>query len=172
MEELRGKGVDTIVYYYVNCIGHKGWFHPPDSSCEPHQIKYLFWVENHEYLMQQFDECTDHKKAKTTFPFTAFIKRSYNKMRFASMLYPRYYTIIKRKKVYSEVVRDHSCHHMFEIYNGKKKLSEDIDEFALDTKYVEDKYYNLNYNRNQKSILNKLKIATETAIAKYNSSNL
>jgi len=98
-----------------------------------------------------------------------------------SLLKSRYYQIQKDKIKYPEYRKrvngkigiyysyiDHSCHNIFEIHTINRILKKDIDDYALETKYNEEKHLNRNYYSNEKSILNKLKIVVEHEVDVYN----
>ncbi|MEP6612085.1 MAG: hypothetical protein ABJA76_09385, partial [Mucilaginibacter sp.] len=71
------------------------------------------------------------------------------------------------KQVKLTTMVDHSCHNIFEFYTNDKELKKDIDDFALETQYIDKKYVNLNYQSNKKSILIKLKGIVEREVAVY-----
>lgn len=168
IQELRGNKIDTIVCYYVNCIGAEVHVLSSDTSCTAYDIKYLLWAEQGKYFMQRFDECSDHLSIPIEPSFFHFLKKNFIKIKKLKIHYPEYDVIEKHKKKTYFTFVDHSCHTIFEIHVGEKLVKQDIDDFALETKYVEGKYLNKNFYPNKKSVLNELKFIAEQAVNSYN----
>lgn len=164
--ELRSQGIYTILCYYVDCVGY---FHPfnPDS-CTSFTTKYLFWTKNNLSFLQCFDECRDYKPARIGLNLFSLIKSRYPQIQKAKIKYPAYYGMVNGKRVKLTTMVDHSCHNIFKFYKNNKEIEKDIDDFALETKYIEKKYINLNYQSNKKSVLIRLKDIVEREINVYN----
>jgi len=167
IQELRDKKTDTIVCYYIDCVGAMPRLEIPDS-CTSSKTKYLLWRSNSKSFIQKFDECNTYKANPMSSTFFNLIKLNFNGIKKEKIKYPAYDEIIKGKKLELSTLIDHSCHNIFEINIKGKITSKDIDDFALETKLVDDKYINKYYNRNQKSILNKLKKIVEAEVSTYN----
>jgi hypothetical protein len=162
IQELRNKKIDTIVCYYIDCIGALPRLEIPDS-CTSSKTKYLLWRSNSKSFIQKFDECNVYKAISINSAFFSLLKHNYKQFK-----YPEFYEIVNGKKILSNIWQDHSCHTMFEIDIKGIILIKDIDAFALDTKYVDDKYLNINYMQNQQSLLKKLKKIAEADVIAYN----
>ncbi|MEO6980721.1 MAG: hypothetical protein ABI113_20170 [Mucilaginibacter sp.] len=163
--QLRRERVKTILCYYVDCVGYMHGFNP--DSCTSFQPEYLFWTNNNLSFIQRFDECTDYKPMNIRPALYNLIKSNYKQIQKAKIEYPVYYGIVDGKQVKLTTMVDHSCHNIFEFYTNDKELKKDIDDFALETQYIDKKYVNLNYQSNKKSILIKLKGIVEREVAVY-----
>jgi hypothetical protein len=166
IQELRDKKTDTIICYYVDCIG--SIYIIKKDSCSTYRAKYLLWANNGQYLIQRFDDCSDYKPLVLGSSFFRILNHYYNKIEHDKLEYPKYTIWIEGKKQTYYTMIDHSCHTIFEIVIGNKVLKKDLDEYALETKYIDGKYLNLNYSRNKQSYLNKLKIIVEKKVSIYN----
>jgi hypothetical protein len=168
INELHKNGIDTIICYYVDCVGSVHTVEGNDTSCHAFDVKYLLWSDKRKYLIQRFDECADHLPLIIKPTFFYFLKTNLTEIKAEQLKYPEY-DIVEggEKKTYSTSV-DHSCHSTFEICIGKTRINKDIDAYALETKFVDDKYLNKNFYANKKSVLNKLKVITERVVDDYN----
>lgn len=157
IEQLQNKKIDTIVCYHVFCNGGMPRVVLPDS-CIADNIVYLIWSENNKSFLQRFDECKSHNAGLINPHFIKLIRSNYVRIKKEKLKMPEYRIKVNGKFVtYSESV-DHFCNTIFEIFTGKKILTKYLNHFDLDTKYDDDnKHHNINYVRNQKSLLNKLK---------------
>jgi hypothetical protein len=164
IKDLHQNKIDTIICYYVNCIGSIH-FHTP-NNCKPYDVKYLIWRDKGLSFMQRFDECNNHEPIEINNQFLNVIQHNYFIIQKEQIKYPEYIFIANGKREINTTLIGHSCHTIFEIYTGNKTLRKDIDAFVLDTKLVDDKYLNRNYTYNQKTILNKLKTTIEAEIKK------
>ena len=167
INELKRDKTDTIICYYVDCVGSLH-LKPPDS-CLAFDVKYLFFGGHGKHYMQRFDECKEHSVSDLNKDVFALLNNNYPKIKIAKIRYPQFTMKEKGKlkKSYYLMV-DHSCHHILEIYIGDNILKKDIDDFALETKYDEEKHLNRNFYPNKKSILNKLKMQVEHDVEMYN----
>jgi hypothetical protein len=169
IQELRKNNVDTIICYGVDCIGSLKPRRP--DTCLAYDIKYLLWSDNGKHYMQRFDECKNYDMSDLSKNVFDLLKNGYSRVKSDELKYPEYTINEKGKlKTYTSIV-DHSCHFMLEIYAKDNVLKKDIDAYALETKYIVDgykKYKNRNYNANQQSILNRLKILIQQSINDYN----
>lgn len=167
--ELRKAGVDTIILYHSYCIG--GALMAIDSAdaakCHPNNEKYLFWADKGINYVQRFDECYNYNtiKDKSTlviqlikFHFLSLKKERIKPVKFRQMYKGKMQTLITSI--------DHSCYADIDFYIGKK-VSKFINDFALDTKFVDDKKNqpNINYSYNQHTYLKQLKDMVEKEIA-------
>jgi hypothetical protein len=139
----------------------------PDT-CISDDIKYLFWINNNQCFIQRFDECAEHKPANIARHLFDLLKYNYGKISRDTIKAPEYDEIVKGKTITYTVIRDHSCHTMFEINIGTKSLRKDIDSFDIETKYIDEKYLNKNYLHNRNTALYKLKILAESEVSRYN----
>jgi hypothetical protein len=163
--ELRSKKVNLLVCYYVNCVGYVKIYHP--DSCNTALVKYLLWKAGTKAYLQRFDNCVDYKPNQIPPDLVNTIIKNLNTIKNASL----YVGVVDGKKTILTVMRDHSCHYMFEIHTPTGTIIKDIDDFALDTKELDDysgnikdeprKRHNDNYEKNQLSILVKLKNMAE-----------
>ena len=154
--ELKSKGVDSVLCYYVNCIGNTIRESDTPTKCYTDTIKYLFWIYKNQSFAQKFDNCNIHQEVSINLSIFNLICHNLAKIKSAKIKYPEYDEIIKGKKVTLNVFRNHSCHSIFEINIKKELIQKDVDDFALLTKYVDGKHMNKNYSYNQNSILRKL----------------
>ena len=166
INELEKDKVDTIIRYYVDCIGSMH-LRPPDS-CLAYDIKYLFWRQNGKHYMQRFDECKEHSMFEINQDIFALLRNNYSEIKIAKIKYPEFKVKEKGKLKTFYFSIDHSCHNIFEIHIGNKIINKDIDDDALETKYVDEKELNRNFYSNKKSILNKLKTVVEHDVDIYN----
>nr|WP_067056517.1 hypothetical protein [Mucilaginibacter sp. L294] len=162
--ELKNEKVDPIICYYVDCVGYVKRYYP--DSCNTSLVKYLFWKIDTTAYIQHFDNCNDYEMRQVSSQLINTILKNPNTIKKAHLEYPQYVEIVNGKKHLLSVMRDHSCHYMFEIHTSTGVILKDIDDFALDTKYIDNKYPNLNYNKNQESILTTLKTISQQLISK------
>jgi hypothetical protein len=166
ISELKQNSVDTIICYYENCVGEKSYSY---DSCEKRETKYLFWVKGGKYYKQLFDKCNSYpinEIKESTFLKTALsqvdrIEKSeikpvahYNKDKNG---------IIDKNK-YDVVDVDHTCFTNFEFHIKLKTFQKSINHFDLETKMLDDRTPNDNYETNQNSILKTLKELIEKEI--------
>ena len=166
INQLNKGKIDTIICYYVDCVGSEHAM-PPDS-CLAFDIKYLLWSKNGKYYIQRFDECKEYSSAVTgSFSFK-LLENHYSEIQKSKLKYPKYKMRVNGKLDVYYTYIDHSCHNIIEIHTNDKILRKDIDDYALETKYDDEKHLNRNFDSNQKSILNKLKIVIERDVDVYN----
>jgi hypothetical protein len=163
---LHDKKVDTIIYYHVECTGGMIRMRFRDS-CVAYDIKYLLWIDSNKYFIQKFAECFEYEPSNISSSFFDLIRHNYLKIKSSKIQNPRFTEIIKGKAVNETSFIDHTCHNIFEMQIGNRNLTKKIDDYNLETKYV-DGHFNKNYYRNKKSILNKLKMMLEKEAALYN----
>jgi hypothetical protein len=166
IQELHNENTDTIIYYHVECTGGMVQMHFRDS-CIAYDKKYLLWIKGNKCFIQKFDECFEYKPASIGSSFFDLIRRNYYKIKNGKLKNPRTTEIIKGKAVDRFWFIDHTCYNIFEIYTGKNILIKKVNDYDLDTKYV-DGHSNKNYYPNKKSLLNKLKIVIEKEVVSYN----
>lgn len=169
IKELRNSKVDTIICYYITCYGSIRI--TPDTGCTLDDIKYLLWVKNNNSFIQRFDECNNYSFTNISNELKGYIFSNHVKMKNEKILYPEYDIIVKGKKETYTTLIDHSCHNFVEIYTGTKKFTKDIDDYALETKYVDGKHLNKNYARNRKTTLFNLITLLEKVTKSYDSEN-
>ncbi len=166
IQELRNDRVDTIICYYINCIGSE--ISIKNDSCVAYAIKYLLWSNHGNHYIQRFDECKEHGVSETSKTVFLLLKNNYSEIKIRKIKYPKFtFKENGKPKTYYSFI-DHSCHNIFEIHAGNEILKKDIDDFALETKYDEKKHVNKRFYSNKKSILNKLKILVEYDVSAYN----
>ena len=163
--ELKGRKIDTIISYHIDCIGRMFLFRP--DSCAAQPVKYLLWRDHGQYFVERFDPCKDYNPILASAHLTLFLQNNFFKIEESKIQYPKLKHIIKGKVIYDYVFIDHSCHYIFEFDINNKLFTKNIDDFALETKYYE-RHLNVNYAKNQSSLLNKLKIMMEKEVADYN----
>jgi hypothetical protein len=131
-------------------------------------IKYLLWSNHGKHYIQRFDECKEYQSATISSLFFSLLKSHYYEIQKDKIKYPEYRKRVNNKMgtYYSYI--DHSCHNIFEIHTSNGILKKDIDDYALETKYDEEKHLNRNFYSNRKSILNKLKKVVEHDVGVYN----
>lgn len=166
MSELKRDRTDTIISYYVDCVDYVHAMQP--DSCSAFDIKYLLWGKNGKHYIQRFDECKEYPSAPTSLFFFKLLRSHYSEIQKAKLKYPKYKIRVNGKLGVYYTYIDHSCHNIFEIHTNDKILKKDIDDYALETKYDDEKHLNWNFNSNQKSILNTLKIVVEHDVNIYN----
>jgi hypothetical protein len=166
IQDLHNKKADTTIYYHVECIGGMAHF-PLRNLCIAYDVKYLLWIDSNKYFIQKFDECFEYKPANISSSFFDLIRHNFYKIKNGEIKNPRFTATIYGKAVETSSFIDHTCRNIFEIYTGDNILIKRIDDYDLDTKYVEG-HFNKNYYPNKKSILNKLKIAVEKEVNLYN----
>jgi hypothetical protein len=101
--------------------------------------------------------------------FFKVLKNNFAKIEKENLRYPEYSVVVKGKKRFLGTIIDHSCHTIIEIHVPDKLIEKNIDDFALETKYVEG-HPNKNYYPNQKSSLNLLKNIIERDVNIYDTS--
>ncbi|MCR8561002.1 hypothetical protein KXD93_25315 [Mucilaginibacter sp. BJC16-A38] len=169
IKELQEEKTGTIVCYYIYCIGNMLRPYAPDT-CISSQIKYLLWLKGNVSLIQKFDECSIYSSVIIPPSFLMLLKNN-SKTIEKSKIKPFGITdIVNGKKKRSTMFIDHSCHYVFEIYDGRKLIKKEINDFDLEKKSDYDKHLNRNYYKNQKSILNKLRLLVEQDVAAYEKS--
>ena len=166
IQELRNNKVDTIVCYYINCIGSR--LRLASDSCVAYDIKYLLWSDHGNHYIQRFDECKEYQSATASLLSFGLLKWHYSEIQRGGIKYPEYKIRVNGKLGIYHSFIDHSCHNIFEIHTNNKIVKKDIDDYALETKYDEEKHLNRNFYLNKKSILNKLKLAIEHDVDMYN----
>ncbi|RYG00550.1 MAG: hypothetical protein EOO07_35305 [Chitinophagaceae bacterium] len=139
--ELKSSGIDTIVYYHIKCVGYKSV-----DTCD-RGVAYLVWKKENESYIQAFDKCNTDKSQKINPGFMGFLTENVTKIRLDSVYYPQYETLENGKKHEFTTFIDHSCIYSFDIYAGKLFFKKTIDDYALETKYVNEKYLNKNFDR-------------------------
>lgn len=162
IDTLKNKGIDSILCYYVDCVGSIYSFND-QVKCHT-ETKYLFWIYKNQSFVQRFDNCNQHKEISINSSVFNLISHNLTKIKSSKLKYPEYDTIIKGKKTTVGEGLDHSCHSIFEIHIKKKLIQKDLDEYALSTKYIDEKHINKNYSYNQNSILKKLNDLIELEI--------
>ncbi|HWZ02754.1 MAG TPA: hypothetical protein VNX40_04030 [Mucilaginibacter sp.] len=166
IQVLHDKKIDTLVYYHVECTGYMTGPVSPDS-CFAYDVKYLLWIDNQKYFIQRFDECFKYEPSNITSSFFDVVRHNFFRIKNNEIRNPQFTEVIKGKKVDLESFVDHSCINIFEIHIGSQSLTKKIDQYDLETKYV-DGHLNKNYYTNKKSILIKLKMIAEKEVAFYN----
>lgn len=166
IHQLQAQKIDTIVCYYVECIGGIYPYYP--DSCVAHEKNYLIWMEKDKCFIQRFDECEDHEAKLISPQFLTRIRKNFSKVKNQKLKMPQYTEMVKGKPVTYDVTIDHSCISFFDIYIGEKVLEKKIDDFDLETKYIDSKHFNKNYYRNQRSLLNRLKTIIEKDVKNIN----
>jgi hypothetical protein len=165
IKELKTRKIDTILNYCVYCNGRPPRFVVNDS-CYAYDIKYLFWIDHGKCFMQRFDECKNHQEKQTKTSLRNLIHNRYKGLFEAQIKKPKYIKLIEGKKMSYTIVYDHSCYSIFQFIIGDNILKKEFDNFDLDSKY-DNKHLNLNYDYNQKSILNTLRAIVENDIKNY-----
>lgn len=168
--ELKTQGIKLPVSYYVDCVGYRKVYDPADP-CTIFNIRYLFWKSVDGYYAQRFDNCYKYEPIKTDEKLVDIIADNLSKIKRAKLENPKYAYVSEGKERSGMVLIDHSCHHMFEIFKSNGIVVKDIDDFDLETKVIdisEGKYPNLNYEKNQRSILARLKEMAEVITDQVN----
>jgi len=152
--QLRAQGADTIVCYYTdysNCAGATTVYNA--DTCIAYQPKYLIWKTAGQSYIQRFDECNTYAEGPVSSTFISTLSQNYKKVQKATLKPVQYVQIIKKRKFYTDVAVDYSCHTKLEVYTPSGVLVKDIDTFAADTKTYDGKNKNIYYKANQSSIL-------------------
>lgn len=166
IQQLKHENINTIVCYYVKCTGLPSF--ADDDSCTSDKIVYVFWENKSKYFIQQFDNCKTHNAINTSPSFLQLIKTHINTILKEKILLPEIIERVNGKSVKYEVVRDHTCRTNFYIYlNGNHHIVW-LDNFDVETKYLDDGHLNINYYHNQKTFLNKLKLIAEKGVSVLN----
>ncbi len=162
IQELRSKKIDTTVSYYSD---RGNWPMPVVvDSCRAQDIKYLCWADNNHSYIQRFDECKEFAPVIMTPSFFKLLRQNYSKIVKEKIKGPEYVSIVKGKKVMSRIVESDGSYAILEIRVAAKTIHKEIDDFAMQTKYVTGKHLNRNYATNQSSSLNRLRILIEKEI--------
>jgi hypothetical protein len=160
--ELRKTGVDTTVSYYTYCVGSvQVYYEPTDSTCKANNTRYLLWSKGAQSFIQRFDECKQHSAVPISSSLMVMIKGNYPKLIKEKILPPKYTYMEKGKRVAVTTSRDHSCHTVFRVYAGTTSIQKDIDDYDLESIYLDGKHKNVNYLHNQRSLQNRLKVHIE-----------
>ncbi|RFZ92584.1 hypothetical protein D0C36_14290 [Mucilaginibacter conchicola] len=174
--ELKKNGVTIQVQYYVDCVGYFQTFKP--GSCNIFDIRYLFWKSKGINFAQRFDNCHTYKPVEIKENLIDKIADNLSEIKKAEIKYPQYVIVGERKNDTISLMVDHSCHYIFNIFTGNEKIDKDIDDYALETKELNDysgnaknepqKRHNDNYEINQRSILVELKNMAEKITDRIN----
>ena len=135
-----------------------------DDSCRAQDIKYLFWTDNNHSYMQRFDECKKFDSIIITPSFSKLLRQNYSKIVKEKIKGPEYIAIVKGKRVLSGMDESDGSYAILEIHVGDNAIHKEIDDFAMQTKYVTGKHLNRNYATNQSSSLNRLRVLIEKEI--------
>lgn len=152
---LKSNGIDTVLCSYVNCIGFISVF-DDQATCHTDTTKYIFWTIKNKSFIQKFDNCNQYKEILIDSSLFHLINNNLTKIKSSIIKHPEFIEIIKGKKSRFSTFIDHSCHYIYEIHLKNQLIKKEIDDFYLKTKYIDDKFLNINYSYNQNSILKKL----------------
>ncbi|RZM20801.1 MAG: hypothetical protein EOO88_35130 [Pedobacter sp.] len=161
LAQLKEQKIDTIVIYYTQCIG--SYLPIKLDSCSSSFTKYLIWKVKNQSYIRKFDGCYQYEENRISSLFLNSLYSRIEEFKGSKVLYPEYTEIKNGKKNKLRIMLDHSCHYMFEVHTRMGILKQDVDDFALSTKYIDDnkRQLNENYQNNQRSYLKKLVDAAE-----------
>ena len=162
--ELKRNSIDTLICYYNFCTAETLDIIVPDS-CIVNESKYLFWVDHGIYYSQHFDNCNLYPvRKRDTSEFLEIALSRLDSIRNAEIKIVEHYNKDKNSKVTdsAEVLSvDHSYYTCFDFYIGNESFKKSINKFDLETKMLDEKTANDNFEANQKSILKRLKDLVE-----------
>lgn len=69
IQELKNNKVDTIICYYIDCVGSD--LRLASDTCVAYNIKYLLWSNRGKHYIQRFDECKEYQSVNTSSLFLA-----------------------------------------------------------------------------------------------------
>lgn len=158
IRSLKASGVDTVIYYNYMCAGID---YAPDfpNECTIHETKYIYWVFNCKTYVQKFDNC--FKYNPIILDSSSFISTFFNNINIikAESIKPVEHHF--RKTTMMTSGSNHGCSTNFRFSTSNEIIEKQIGDFELQTKMVNEKYKNDNYDYNQKTILKKLKDLAE-----------
>jgi|GEM_PF-5134481 len=161
--ELRAVGVDTSVCYYTYSYGVKK-FVPGDTACKARNIRYLFWTQGPQSLIQRFDECNRYPSERISTIFMNAVKAGIGRLPQEKILPAEYVYVKNGEKVKIGISETHNPQTVFEIYTGDTVIRKYIDWFDIGVVYVEGKYPNINYLNNLNTVQNNLKELAEAIV--------
>ncbi|MBD1363387.1 hypothetical protein IDJ77_06155 [Mucilaginibacter sp. ZT4R22] len=160
--ELKQQTVDTIVFYYLNCLG--GVQAIKLDSCNSSQTKYIIWKHDNKSYIRQFDGCNISEARVIPPAFLNTVLNNLKRIKNEKILYPQYTRIYNGKKTELTVYIDHSCHTIFEIQVPSAQFEVSIDDFATDTKLIDGKFFNKNHYKNRQTVLFRLQGIIEKVV--------
>lgn len=153
--ELKNANVDKYIVYNVSCNGRIPKI-VIEGKCTAYDIQYVVWLEKGRSYLQQFNECNDYKAKLIKGGFFDIISKRLHEIDTAKILYPQLKVTRNGQFVSEDVIQDHTCSSIFKIHWGSKFMDKRVDQFNLSFKYSDKHELNVNYQHNQKSILNTL----------------
>ncbi|GAA4337746.1 hypothetical protein GCM10023149_47360 [Mucilaginibacter gynuensis] len=173
--KLRTTGVDTFVTYMDLFYGR---LMLPAKDCQPSNIQYLIWKNKDRSYIQRFDDCKEYQPRPISNSFLNFVTDNYERLKKEGLLGPEFYVydnlVFKIKpqhfdlhtsfenylyvgiNVTYRMYINHHSNYTFNIYLGKKTLKKVLNGFYLETE-SDGQSRNINYWRNQQTMLNKMK---------------
>jgi len=165
IKELKAKNVDTIISYYIGCSNCDFILRVPnDTSCHTYEQKYLIWHQDHQYYLERFDDCKEYNPLVINSAPYELLIRNYSKILKERIRTPEFIKIVNGKRELLHSSDNDYPYYIIKIYVGNKIIKKDIDEYDLNTKYLDGKHPNRNYLPNQRSALNKLKTLIEKEV--------
>jgi len=139
---------DLVVDFHLS-LG--GMFIPEiDEDCSENEPRYLFWISNKKFYKQKFSGCRKYPPVQIkNSDLLTTILNNLNEIHQAELK-----PVQSDKIVQVEI--DHQDIWYFNINTPNVSFSKSISLYELETKNIDDKETNINYEFNQSSILNKL----------------
>ncbi len=160
IHQLKDENINTIACYYVECSSRAPRVIMPDS-CASYNIVYILWENKHTFFIQKFDGCKTYRAVHMDPMFLQIVKKHLDVILKEKIYPPEYVRILNGKPLVYSLSQDHTCHTIFEIYMGSNYQVAGLNNFEVETKYINGRHLNRNYYRNQKTFLNKLKLIAE-----------
>lgn len=164
INELKKDGVDTIVSYHRYCVGYQRLISASDTSCRGFDVHYLLWTKSNLHYLKKFDECRQYSTEEIAKDFLITFSSNFKIIGQEYVKPPTFDKIIKGKKQELVTYIDHSCHSAFKFFMLNTSFEKTIDDFDLETQYVDGKYLNKYYKHNHQTKLYKLKTLIEAEL--------
>lgn len=152
---LKNKNIDKYIIYNVSCNGAIPKI-VIEGKCTVYDIQYVAWLEKEKSYLQRFDECNDYKAKLIQQNLFDIISKRLHEIDTAKILYPQIKVMRNGQFVSEDIIQDHTCSSAFKIHWDNRVMDKRIDQFNLSFKYSDKHELNINYQHNQKSILNTL----------------
>lgn len=121
-----------------------------DKECTEIEPRYLFWISNGKFYKQKFSECKKYLEIEiNNSDLLTTILSNLKQIKKAELL------PVKSEKLLQLLV-DHDDIWYFEISTKDDFFIKKIRRFELETENINDSERNVNFESNQRSILNKL----------------
>lgn len=164
--ELHNSEIDTLILYHVNCDNDIQSFTNNNDSCSIIQTYFLFWIKNGVYYKQEINNCSILQEEKINQSnFIKTVLNNISSIQKAEIKPIEHYVKDKKGNLENDEIiileTNHTCTTIFEFNFSETHFTKSIRQFELETKMLDKKTTNDNYEYNQKSILTTIKNLVE-----------